>query len=262
MDVVLTAWVVVLGLVIGSFLNVVIFRLPRKMMFRSDRSICPTCERQLAWYHNIPVLSFILLRGKCAFCASPISWRYPLVESLNSLAYLYFFHFYSWSWPFATWAVLSSLLIIVIFIDYDFQIIPDVITIPGMILGLVAALLPGGMGIVASAIGLVVGGGALYLIAVFGDWLFKKESMGGGDIKLAAMLGSFLGWSKMVVVLMSAAFIGLFVSLLVMVFSARLRQTRLIPFGPFLAVAAFVALLYGDQLINLYLTRVVGLAMP
>jgi leader peptidase (prepilin peptidase)/N-methyltransferase len=145
-----------------------------------------------------------------------------------------------------------SMLVVITFIDLDHQIIPDLITLPGMAIGLAVSLLPGGLGIVEALVGLVVGGGSLYLIALLGDWLFKKESMGGGDIKMAAMLGAFLGWQKVLFVFMASALIGVIVSLAVMAFSARLRRERVIPFGPFIALAAMVAILWGDRLITFY----------
>lgn len=247
------------GLVIGSFLNVVIHRLPRQVPFLKGRSVCPHCNAQLKWYHNIPALSFALLRGRCAFCRGRISCRYPAVEIINALFYVYFYWRFGFSLNFGIFAFLASVLLVIFFIDLDFQIIPDVITLPGMTLGLAVSLLPGGIGPVDALIGLLVGGGALYLIAILGDWLFKKESMGGGDVKMAAMLGAFLGWQKIILIFISSAVIGLVVSLVIMIFSARVRETRVVPFGPFLATAAILSIVYGDQLISLYLTNVVGL---
>ncbi|MDZ4722403.1 MAG: prepilin peptidase [candidate division Zixibacteria bacterium] len=245
-----------MGLCVGSFLNVVIYRLPREKTILLDRSRCPNCSKQLAWYHNIPLLSFIALRGKCAFCAQKISPRYPLIEAINAATYLFFFHQYGPTLLFFTVALLASALLVIFFIDLDFQIIPDSITIPGMILGMAVSFLPDGIGIIQSAIGLLVGGGALYCIALLGDWLFKKESMGGGDIKMAGMLGSFLGWQKVLFVFIASASIGLVVSLVIMAFSAKMRKERLIPFGPFLALAAMVAILYGDRIVGFYISTI------
>ncbi len=259
MEQIILIWVGLFGLVIGSFLNVVIHRLPRHTPFLSGRSACPHCSAQLKWYHNIPVLSFVLLRGRCAFCGKKISTRYPAVETINALFYIYFYWQFGLSLNFGVLAFLSSVLLAIFFIDLDFQIIPDVITLPGMALGLAVSLLPGGIGIINAVIGLAVGGGSLYLIAVFGDWLFKKESMGGGDIKMAAMLGAFLGWQKIILIFMSAAVIGLVVSLVIMIFSAKVRQTRVVPFGPFLAAAAMLSIVYGDRLISFYLNNILGL---
>lgn len=259
MENVILVWVGLFGLVIGSFLNVVIHRLPRQVPFLAGRSVCPHCNAQLKWYHNIPVLSFVLLGGKCAFCRGRISYRYPAVEIINALFYVYFYWQFGFSLNFGIFVFLASVLLVIFFIDLDFQIIPDVITLPGILVGLAVSLLPGGIGIVSAVIGLLVGGSSLYLIAMLGDWLFKKESMGGGDVKMAAMLGAFLGWQKIILIFISSAVIGLMVSLVIMIFSARVRETRVVPFGPFLATAAMLSIVYGDQLISLYLTNVVGL---
>ena len=258
MEILFTIWTGLLGLVIGSFLNVVIHRLPRKIPLHKGRSVCPHCGVQLKWYHNVPVLSFVLLRGKCAFCTKKISLRYPLVELINGLAYAYFYLQTGFGPDLVVLAFLTSALLAIFFIDFDFQIIPDVITLPGLLLGLAVSWLPGGIGIGWAVVGMLAGGGSLYLIAMLGDWLFKKESMGGGDIKMAAMLGAFLGWQKVILIFISSAVIGLVVSLVIMAFSAQVRQTRVVPFGPFLAIAAMLSILYGDHLIDLYLQYIVG----
>ncbi len=247
--------VFIVGLAIGSFLNVLIYRLPREKKFVFGRSYCPSCQKPIKFYDNIPVLSYLILAGKCRSCKAKISLRYPLVELLNGLAYLFFFFQYGVSYNFLIFSFLSSALIVIFFVDIDFQIIPDLITFPGMVLGLAVSLLPGGIGIVNSLIGLVVGGGVLYLIAILGDWLFKKESMGGGDIKMTAMLGAFLGWQKVVLIFFAGAFIGLFVSIIMMIVSKKVRSTRVIPFGPFLAAAAMIAIIYGDSIISFYLNN-------
>jgi leader peptidase (prepilin peptidase)/N-methyltransferase len=246
--------------VIGSFLNVLIHRLPLKNKKASEgRSECPACGQQLKWYHNIPIISWLFLRGKCGFCHEKISLRYPLVELLNALLFVYFWWQFGHGYHFYIFAGLGSALLTIFFIDYDHQIIPDLITLPGMILGLAVSLLPEGMGILSSFIGLLVGGGSLYLVAMLGDFLFKKESMGGGDIKMAAMLGAFLGWQKVLLIFISSAVIGLVISVAIMIFSAKLRENRVVPFGPFLALAAVGAMIYGDQLISFYIHTVVGL---
>ncbi|MEW6412962.1 MAG: prepilin peptidase [Candidatus Zixiibacteriota bacterium] len=243
------------GLAVGSFLNVVIYRLPLKRGFFLSRSVCPKCSNQLKWYHNIPVISYLALGGKCAFCKARISVRYPLVELMNCLLYLYFFRQFGLSTEFFVYSILSSVLIVVFFIDLDHMIIPDSITLPGIVLGLAVSLLPGQLGIVDSLIGLVVGGGSLWLVAILGDWLFKKESMGGGDIKLTAMLGTLLGWKKILLIFISSAVIGLVVSIVIMAFSSKLRRERMIPFGPFIALAALLAICYGEQIIRFYVNN-------
>ena len=259
METIIIIWVGLFGLAVGSFLNVVIHRLPRHVPFATGRSACPHCGAKLRWFHNIPIFSFLILRGRCAFCKGNISYRYPAVEFINALFYVYFYWQFGLSLNFVVFVFLSSALLTIFFIDLDFQIIPDFITLPGILVGLVVSLLPGGIGIVNAVIGLLVGGGSLYLIATLGDWLFKKESMGGGDIKMAAMLGAFLGWQKIALILISSAVIGLVVSLVIMMFSVHVRKTRVVPFGPFLAAAAILSIVYGDRLIRFYLTDIVGL---
>ncbi len=259
MNTLILIWIGAVGLAIGSFLNVVIYRLPLKKRFGLGRSICPKCGTQLRWYHNIPLASWAALRGKCAFCRQPISWRYPLVELMTAGAYVYFWAYLGFSPMFFVWAALVSALIVIIFVDLDHQIIPDSITLSGMAAGQAASFLPNGLGIVQSLIGLVVGGGSLYLIAVLGEALFRKEAMGGGDIKMAAMLGAFLGWQKVLLVFLAAAVIGLVVGVIAMLISSKMRRDRMIPFGPYLAVAAVISGLYGDRIIGFYLTRIGGL---
>jgi leader peptidase (prepilin peptidase)/N-methyltransferase len=244
--------VFIAGLLIGSFLNVLIYRLPRGEQFVKGRSFCPECGQTIKLYHNIPLLSYLFLRGKCAHCRKPISFRYPLVELLNGSGYLYFFWKQGWSIDFGIFVFFTSVLIVIFFIDLDNQIIPDAITLPGIVFGLGVSLAPGGVSPLQSLIGTLVGGGSLYLVAMLGDWLFKKESMGGGDIKMAAMLGAFLGWQKVLLIFLASAVIGLVVSIVIMLFSAKLRRTRVVPFGPFIALAALVAIVWGDSLITYY----------
>lgn len=248
-------FIFVIGAIFGSFLNVLIYRLPHKIKIGASRSICPLCKNKIKFYDNIPILSFLILGGKCRQCRQKISWRYPLVEILNGAGYAFLFGMFGLSVPFFIYAYLTSVLIVIFFIDYDFQIIPDVISIPSMVIGLGLSLAPGGIGIVSSAVGFVVGGGVLYLIAALGDWLFKKDSMGGGDIKMAAMLGAFLGWQKVILIFFGSAGIGLVVSIIIMLFSSKLRSSRVIPFGPFLAIAAFIAIIFGDKIIAFYINN-------
>jgi leader peptidase (prepilin peptidase)/N-methyltransferase len=248
-----TGLIFLFGLAVGSFLNVLIYRLPRGKKIVLERSACPHCSHQIPFYHNIPVLSFILLRGKCQNCRKRISWRYPLVELINASLFLLFFYVDGLTWHLPFHMFLMSALVTIFFIDLEFQIIPDKITLPGIAIGLFGAIVAPPPGIVQALIGTVVGGGGLLLVAYFGEWLFKKEAMGGGDIKMAAMMGAFVGWQKVLLIFMGGAFIGMVVSLVWMALSKKLRQERLIPFGPFLALAAVMAVVYGDQIIRFYL---------
>lgn len=255
MEYIIYILVVLVGLSVGSFLNVVIYRIPRKEKFMAIRSYCPHCKNNLKWYHNIPLLSYLFLLGKCGFCSKSIPVRYPLVELGNALIFAIFYYQYGLTFFSVIYALICSALIVVFFIDMEFMIIPDSITLPGIIIGLAVSFHPDGIGLVNALIGFAVGGGSLYLIAILGELLFKKESMGGGDIKMAAMLGAFLGWQKVLLIFISSAVIGLIISIAVMTYSAKVRKERMIPFGPFLAIAALLAIFYGDSIINYYITN-------
>jgi len=251
-DVTVYLFATLLGLAVGSFLNVLIYRLPRGKKTVLQRSACPHCGHTIAFYDNIPLVSYLILLGRCRACQKPISWRYPLVEALNAALYLYFLHLDGLSAAWATHSFLVSALIVIIFIDLEFQIIPDKITLPVMVVGLAASLLATPPGIIGALVGLVVGGGALLAVAYLGEWLFKKEAMGGGDIKMAAMLGTFVGWQKVLVIFLGAAVIGMIVSIVWMLLSRRVRQERIIPFGPFLAAAALLVAAHGDGILAFY----------
>ena len=258
MEVYWTITLAVFGLVIGSFLNVVIYRLPHKIAFGFSRSACPQCGGTIRIWDNIPLLSYLILRGKCRDCRARIPLRYPVVEALNGGLYAGLYLLLGPGWELAMTCLISSALLVIVFIDLDHMIIPDAITLPGLAVGLAYSLTPAGIGIVPSLTGALVGGGGLYAVAYLGELIFRKESMGGGDIKMAAMLGAFVGWQKVILIFMGSAVVGLLVSLAVLPFSAKFRRSRMIPFGPFLAVAGLVALLYGDRLIAGYLALFVA----
>ena len=246
--------VALLGLAVGSFLNVLIYRLPRNEKMALERSRCPHCGHRIPLYLNIPLVSYLMLRGRCRWCRGPISFRYPLVEFLNGAFYLLFLYHDGLTVQLPFHCFLASALLAIFFIDLQFQLIPDKITLPGIVVGLLGALAATPPGIVAALIGVVVGGGALLAVAYMGEWLFKKEAMGGGDIKMAAMMGAFVGWQKVLLIFVAGAFIGLVGSLVWMAFSRRLRRDRVIPFGPFLAAAAMAIMIYGDAILRYYLS--------
>jgi leader peptidase (prepilin peptidase)/N-methyltransferase len=244
-----------LGLSIGSFLNVVIYRLPLGKSIIRPGSACPSCGHTIPFYLNIPLISYIMLRGKCKYCGEGISPRYLFVELVSAVVGLGYFFWLGASWQFLAYTVLTLALLAVFLIDLEHYIIPDQITYPGIVIGLAFSLVNPDISILGSVLGMVIGGGGLLLIALLGDWLFKKESMGGGDIKLAAMLGAFLGWEKVLFVFVAASVIGLVASIFALYFSKSVRESRRIPFGPFLAAAAVTAIIIGDYLIKLYITR-------
>lgn len=250
----LTITFCILGLLIGSFLNVCIYRLPIKESIVFPRSKCPSCEKQILAYDNIPILSFLFLRGRCRFCKTPISWRYPAVELLNGIGYYFILYRFGPTPATLIYAVFFSALVVITFIDLAHQIIPDVITLPGIPISLIAAstMLPTGW--VNSLEGLLLGGGLFYLIAWGSLLLLKKEGMGGGDIKLVAMIGALLGWQELLLAIFSASIAGSAVGLLLIGTNLRSREDP-IPFGPFLVVGALISLFFGNNILDWYFHR-------
>ncbi len=241
----------ILGLIVGSFLNVCIHRIPKEESIVFPFSYCPACKKRIGPLQNIPIISFLLLRGRCRNCHEPISWRYPLVEFLNGAGYLFILHRFGPSFETLIYALFFSALLTLTFIDLAHQILPDVITLPGIVLGVLASsfLLPTGWK--DSLIGLFIGGGLFYLIAFLSLALLKKEGMGGGDIKLVAMIGAFLGWKGMLLAILSASVSGSIIGILLIATRKRHRNDP-IPFGPFLALGALIALFWGNIIFDLY----------
>ncbi|PKL50411.1 MAG: prepilin peptidase [Nitrospira bacterium HGW-Nitrospira-1] len=250
----------VFGAVIGSFLNVCIYRIPRNRSIIWPSSRCPSCNNPIKSYDNIPIFSYFLLRGRCRFCKGKISGRYPLVEALNAFFWLLVFWRFGPGWNSAIYAMLCSAMIVITFIDYDFQIIPDRITLPGIPLGLVAGsfFLPDpflratDLGYMASLIGAGSGFLFFYLIAFLSLKILKKEGMGGGDIKLMAMTGAFLGWKAVILTTFLGSLFGSIIGIGLMVFKGR-QKGSLIPFGPFLAAGALISLFFGQEILKWYL---------
>jgi leader peptidase (prepilin peptidase)/N-methyltransferase len=261
------------GLIVGSFLNVCIVRLPRGRSIAHPPSHCPRCRTPIRFYDNIPIISFLLLRGKCRSCGEPISWRYPIVELMNGLFYLWIVGEFGLGGEAGLMMAFCSALIVITFIDYDHQIIPDVITLPGMLIGLSLApffmypltdtlpfhldgLLPHSgpylSAFINSVIGLVLGGGPLLAIGWIWEKLRHIEAMGGGDIKLMGMVGSFLGWKGALLTIMLGALAGSVVGVLLIVLK-RHKMEKVIPFGPFLALGAVATAFFGPDIISWYL---------
>jgi len=241
------------GLSIGSFLNVVIYRLPRNKSVVWPRSYCPSCEKVIPFYLNIPIVSYVILMGKCRYCGARISPRYLIIELISGLTVVGYFTYFGLNLQALAAVVLTLVLIPVFFIDFEHRIIPDVISIPGIAIGFGLSFVTAEPGWIGSLIGILLGGGGLLSLGLLGDYLFKKESLGGGDVKLAAMLGAFLGWQKVLFVFISSAMLGLIGAVIMIALSKKMRETHQIPFGPFLAAAAVIALFFGDKLISLYL---------
>jgi leader peptidase (prepilin peptidase)/N-methyltransferase len=242
----------ILGLMVGSFLNVCIGRLPAGQSIVSPPSRCPRCGTPIAWYDNVPVVSYLLLGGKCRKCAAPISLRYPVIELATSICFVLQGLAHGDDLPLlVSRLVLTALLIALFGTDLETMRLPNVLTLPGIGVGLVSSLfLP--PGIVSSAIGAVIGAAIPYAIRWI--WLRARgvDAMGLGDVKMLAMIGAFLGFRQVWVVLFLASVTGAIVGLAVMAGRGRSFRTRL-PFGTFLAVAAFVASLTGDAVLDWYL---------
>ena len=240
-----------LGCLLGSFGNVVILRLPKGESVVYPRSRCPHCRKNIAFYDNIPVISWLMLGGRCRSCKTRISWRYPLVEALTGFLFLALYLLVGPSWKLLEYAVLTWGLVTVSFIDLDHRIIPDAISLPGIVLGLLGGAL-GERGWVDALLGMAVGGGFLWAVA-YVYWIFRKEEgMGGGDIKLLAWIGSVLGWTSVPYIILSSSLLGAVVGLGLMVRGKGLKTA--IPFGPFLALAALTYVFGGQGLANWYIT--------
>jgi leader peptidase (prepilin peptidase)/N-methyltransferase len=242
---------VLVGLAVGSFLNVCIERLPKGESVVRPASRCPTCAAPLRWVENIPLVSYLLLRGRCRHCGARISWRYPVVEALTgSLVLLSLLRV----GPGLRWlalAVLLCALVVVTFIDLDHQIIPHAITLPGIPLGILASVITGEPLPRDAAAGALIGAGLVYLIAVYADVAWQRESMGGGDVNLLAMIGAFLGWRGALLSFFIGVVAGAVVSVALLAVGRLSRKDR-IPFGPFLALGAVVAVFAGDEVISWY----------
>jgi leader peptidase (prepilin peptidase) / N-methyltransferase len=250
----------VFGALIGSFLNVCIYRIPRGQSIIWPSSRCPSCSNPINSYDNIPVLSYFILRARCRACSEKIPLRYPVVEALNAFSYLLVFWRFGPEWSFLVYSLLCSALIVITFIDLDFQIIPDRITLPGIPLGIVAGsfLLPdpflraSDLGFTASLIGAISGFAFFYMVAFLSIKVLKKEGMGGGDIKMMAMLGGFLGWKAVILTTFLGSLFGSVIGIGLMAFRGR-EKGSLIPFGPFLALGAVVSLFFGQEILLWYL---------
>jgi leader peptidase (prepilin peptidase) / N-methyltransferase len=238
------------GLTIGSFANVCIHRLPRKESVVFPGSHCPACSSLVRPLDNIPVISYIVLGGKCRDCSTRISPIYPVIETVTAALLLAGFFKFGLTFQFLVYLVLAPALVIITAIDIEHQIIPDMITLPGIVLGLAVGAYT--IGYSASLIGFFVGGGLFYSLAVL-----SNGGMGGGDIKYIAAIGALLGWQKVLLVIFIGSFLGSIVGLFQIAVQKKSRKS-LIPFGPFLAAGTLITLFYGNSLIRLYLDYLVG----
>ena len=247
----ITSLVVLLGACVGSFLNVCIYRLPRRESLMWPGSRCTTCERSLSWYENVPIVSWVVLRGRCRTCRASVSWMYPAVEMVTALTFLSGYLLYGLT-LIAVVRVLFACALIVLFVtDLQHKILPNVITVPGIVVGFVCSLFvpPGWL---ESIIGIVVGGGSLFAIAETYYRVRGQEGLGMGDVKLLGMIGAFLGWKLVLLTLVFASVAGSLAGGILIV-SGRGNMKYALPFGTFLAVGALVAAIWGTPIVDWYL---------
>lgn len=241
-----------LGLCVGSFLNVIIARVPEGRSIVSPGSACPRCATPISWYDNIPLLSFAFLLARCRKCGEPISWRYPAVELVTGLLFVWALAERGLTIDLVPALLLVSGLVAITGIDLDHQLIPDAISLPGILVGLVASTVTGRPGWLDSLIGILVGGGIFLVIIVA-----SRGGMGAGDMKMGAMLGAFLGWQLVLVAILLAILVGGAVAIGVLVLRRKGRKDAL-PFGPFLALGGLVSLFRGEALLAWYLGTFAG----
>lgn len=242
----------IFGMCIGSFLNVCIYRLPEsKSIADPPRSICPSCKSHIRFYDNMPVLSYIWLKGRCRNCNAPISFRYPLVELMNGIVAVALLFKFGLSVESLVYFVFISSLIVITFIDLDHQIIPDIITLPGIPMGLIASFALPTITLKASALGLLIGGGSLWFVAWAYNLIAHRDGMGGGDIKLLAMMGTIIGWKGVIFTIFASSVIGSCVGITMMLIKNK-NMKFAIPFGPFLSIGAIAYVFFGSQIITWY----------
>ena len=238
-------WFFILGLCLGSFANVLIWRIPRKEDWMWGRSHCPKCNVNIRAYDNIPLISYLILRGRCRDCKAPISARYPLVELLMGIAFAALFICVGWQWLLLEYGIFVFGLITVSFIDLDHMILPDKFTLPGIAIGLIGAALNPERSFWSAFWGVALGGGLLWFVAYVYYLARKREGMGGGDIKLLAWIGAVLGWSAIPFVILVSSIVGSVAGIIIAMRSKN-GMSAVIPFGPYLACGALI-LVYGGQ---------------
>jgi leader peptidase (prepilin peptidase)/N-methyltransferase len=250
--------IIVFGFAWGSFLNVLIYRIPRDMSLVKPASSCPQCRKKIKVYDNIPIISYLTLGGKCRYCKAKIPLSYPLVEFLTPLSFVLIYLQHSLSVFFFASCLFASAMIVLGFIDFYHMIIPDEITMPGLVLALVYSLFREDVNITQALIGAVSGAG--FLLLVYGAYLLlrKKEGLGMGDVTMMLLIGAFLGWRQAFFTLILASFVGALVGVIVILFKKKDFQYSL-PFGTFLAPAAFFSLLWGEKILRAYLSLFKGL---
>jgi leader peptidase (prepilin peptidase) / N-methyltransferase len=241
----------IFGAVIGSFLNVCIYRLPIGKSIVWPASACPSCGRELAWYENVPIISWLVLRGRCRTCRERISVRYPIIELLTAVMCATAFWYYGPTPLFVSRFIFGCALIVLFAIDLEHQLLPNVITLPGIVVGFVFSLVTG-PGYLSSLIGILVGGGLLFLVAEAYYRVRHEEGLGMGDVKMLAMIGAFLGWPATLMTLMMGSVAGSVVGVALIALK-RGDMKYALPFGTFLAMGAALAATVGPDLLTWYM---------
>jgi len=247
--------VLFLGMILGSFANVCIYRLPKNESVILPRSRCPSCNTQIIMWDNIPVFSYLLLKGKCRQCAAPITILYPIIEIVTAFFILFGFIKFSASWEFLIFCIVVPALIIITVVDIKYEIIPDIITLPGIVFGVLAGSYL--VGLKASVIGLLVGGGTFLIVSEIYYRVRGSVGMGGGDIKFIAAIGALLGWQQVILIIFLSAFMGSVFGLAGLV-GKKLSTLTKVPFGPFLAGGTLAAYFSGERIIQLYIMMITG----
>jgi leader peptidase (prepilin peptidase) / N-methyltransferase len=246
---------VLVGLALGSFLNVIITRLPQGEAVCCGRSRCPQCRKPLAWYDNIPLCSYLWLKGRCRACGAVIPWRYPLVELAGSLMALALWRTFPDKLLLLAYGPFCLALLALTAIDLEHRLLPDVITLPGIILGLLLSLVLPHLSFLEAAAGALVGGALFFGIARLYENLAGRRGLGGGDVKLLAMIGAFLGVGALPLVIVISASLGALTGLILVLSQApgqrRGWRTVSLPYGPFLAAGAWCYLFWGERLLSL-----------
>jgi len=242
----------IFGTCVGSFLNVCIYRIPRQKSILFPGSSCPACNHSIPFYLNIPILSYIILRGRCRHCQAPFSMRYPAVEAMTAVSAIVTAAHFGITAQGGVWFLFFSTLTVISFIDYDFQIIPDIISLPGIPIFALASIFMGYHPWKDSLAGILVGGGSLYGVAMIYYFVRKEEGMGGGDIKLLAMIGAATGWQGVIFTLFAGSLCGTIAGCAAMAIKRSITPRLRIPFGPYLSMGAIIYILKGEELIRWY----------
>ena len=254
MHIFLTIFFFVVGAAVGSFLNVCIFRIPEGKSIVLPSSHCFTCGKPIHFYDNIPILSFLILKGACRYCGTKISFQYPAVELLTGFMSLLLYLTFGLTFSFLFTFLFTATLIVITFIDLRHQIIPHAVTLPGIPFFYFAAVFFRGITPIEGFLGIMIGAGSLYFVAVYYEALTGREGMGGGDINLIAMMGGFLGWESLIYIILVASLAGAIIGITLMIWKGKDTKYA-VPFGPFLSIGAVSYLFFGEYWIRFLFMR-------